>query len=99
MLDDYKLEYEDMNPTLKLSTRKGGKVNKMTKNNTTPEVKQSKKYTKTRGEHFKDLVIVALVVTIIAFIGGMQFQKSHDSEVRNAMAQAQTVATDTQAKK
>lgn len=97
-LDDYQLEYEDQ-PLSKLRiTRKGGKDMKMSKAAKTNE-SPAKVYAKTRGEHFKDMVIVALVVSIIGFVGGMQFQKSHDTEVRNAMAQSQTVATDTPVKK
>lgn len=91
-LDDYPLYYEDQ--PLKISiTRKGGKDSKMSKKSSTPEA-PAKVYAKTRGEHFKDMVIVALVVTIIGFVGGMQFQKSHDTEVRNAMTNTTSVATE-----
>lgn len=62
-----------------------GRVKKMTKQPTTNEaVKASRKYNKTRGEHFKDMVIVALVAAIIAFVGGMHFQNQHDNQVVSA---------------
>lgn len=52
----------------------------------------AKSYNKTRGEHFKDLIIVALVVAIAAFIGGMQFSNKQQAEVRNAVSAAQVAA-------
>jgi len=52
----------------------------------------AKSYNKTRGEHFKDLVIVALVVAIGAFIGGMQFSNRQQTEVKNAVSAVQVAA-------
>ena len=58
-----------------------------------PEVKAPKaKYAKTRGEHFKDLVIAVLVAGIIAFIGGMTFQGRQQDAINTAVKGAQTVA-------
>lgn len=52
----------------------------MSKSTNTPETKPVKKYAKTRGEHYKDIVIAILVTGIIAFVGGAQFQaKQHDA--------------------
>lgn len=66
--------------------------NKMSKAPTTNEApKASRKYSKTRGEHFKDMVIVALVAAIIAFVGGMHFQNNHDTQVVNASKTTQAV--------
>jgi hypothetical protein len=64
-----------------------GRVNKMTKNSTTQEpVKVSKaKYSKTRGEHAKDILIAMLVTGIIAFIGGMHFSNTQHSAVTAAV--------------
>lgn len=56
--------------------------------------KPAKKYSKTRGEHYKDLVIVALVVGIVAFVGGMHFANQHNAETAKAV-QAATVQTTT----
>lgn len=56
--------------------------------NTTPtktEVKTSKKYAKTRGEHYKDIVIAILVASIIAFIGGMHFSNQQNGKIANAV--------------
>ena len=80
-IDSYKLYYEDLPPH---KTRKGGKT-KMTKNTNkqAPTI-----YNKTRGEHIKDMVIVALIVTIVSFIGGVQFQKDQQQAIVNAVAQS-----------
>ena len=89
-LSDYKLHYED----IPQNTRKksGGKDSKMSKSTKAVEA-PAKTYNKTRGEHFKDLVIVALVVGILAFVGGMQFAHGQQQEVDNAVSQAQQTAT------
>lgn len=73
-------------PTTK--TRKGGKGQKMPKT-TASEPKSSKKYAKTRGEHFKDIVIAILITSIIAFVGGMQFAEGNQAEIDRAVKAAQ----------
>lgn len=99
VLDNHKLYYEDMKPPI--NTRKGGKVNKMTKQATVTETpKASKKYAKTRGEHFKDIVIAILVAGVIAFIGGIQFANRQHAQVESAVKAAQADMTaSAQAKK
>lgn len=95
-LEEYPLEFEDIpqkqyNKTT-IKTRKGGKDSKMSK----AEAKQStptKKYAKTRGEHFKDLVIVALVTSIIAFGLGVKFQADRNAEIQSAVKAATASAT------
>lgn len=95
-LDSYQLQYEDINPI----TRKGGKDSKMSKAKQTVEAPVAKSYNKTRGEHFKDLVIVALVVGIIAFVGGMQFAKGNQAQIDKAVnAVTQTEQVSAEAKK
>ena len=42
------------------------RVKSMTKTTNNVEPKSSKKYAKTRGEHYKDIVIAILVTSIIA---------------------------------
>lgn len=80
-LDSYQLHYEDINPT----TRKGGKdIIKMSKAKQTVEA-PAKTYNKTRGEHLKDMLIVALVIGIIAFVGGMQFAEKQNAKVSDAV--------------
>lgn len=92
-LDSFKLEYEQMPFRI---TRKGGKDMKMSKVKTTNEA-PAKVYSKTRGEHFKDMVIVALVVGIIAFGLGFKFNADRNTEMQSAVkaAQTATVSTDT----
>lgn len=69
-------------------------MSKTNNNTTAPEVvKASKKYAKTRGEHFKDIVIAVLITSIIAFVGGMVFANKQNTEVKNAVNAAQSVVT------
>ncbi|CAN5653974.1 hypothetical protein BH23PAT2_BH23PAT2_07640 [soil metagenome] len=82
--DKYKLEFEE----LPKKARKSGRVNKMTKNNN--EAKTSKKYQKTRGEHIKDILIAVLITTVIAFIGGMQFQNQQNAAIDRAVQAVST---------
>jgi hypothetical protein len=90
-LDAYALDFEDM--LFKLSPTAGRISTKMSNKTTTPEaVKAPKaKYSKTRGEHFKDLVITALIVGIIAFVGGVTFQSKQQDAINTAVKGAQTV--------
>lgn len=91
-LDGYPLQFEDM--PLKLS-KTAGRISKQMSQpkSTTTEVKAPKaKYSKTRGEHFKDIVITALIVGIIAFVGGMTFQGKQQDAINTAVKGAQTVA-------
>lgn len=88
-LDSFKLEYEQM--PFRLTRYSGGKDSKMSKQKTTNEV-APKVYAKTRGEHFKDIVIAILVASIIAFIGGMQFAKGNQAEIDRAVSAVQPTA-------
>lgn len=67
--------------------RVGRTFTKMSKNQpTVAEPKAPKqKYAKTRGEHFKDIVIAVLVAGIIAFIGGVVFQAKQQSAIDTAV--------------
>ena len=56
---------------------------------TTEAPKTSKKYAKTRGEHYKDIVIAVLIVGVLSFIGGAVFANKQSAEIRNAVAAAQ----------
>lgn len=81
-------------PVKKLNTRKGGKDNKMSK--TVSEPKIAKSYKKTRGEHFKDIVIAVLVTAVVAFVAGNAHadrqHKATAQAVQQATAQAETPA-------
>lgn len=86
-LDDFQMQYEDM-PLHKLIPRKGGKVSKMTKNTSTEPKATKAKYSKTRGEHVKDILIAVLITGVIAFVGGMHFENSRNAEMQNAVSAA-----------
>lgn len=95
-LEAYKLHYEDITP----STRKGGKdINKMSKSNKSVEASPAKTYNKTKGEHFKDMVIVALVVGIVAFGLGFKFNSDRNAEMQSAVRQATTQVSQSEVKK
>lgn len=80
------MEYE-LTPVKNLIPQKrGGKdINIMSKTTNAPEpTKTGKKYAKTRGEHFKDVVIAILIASIIAFIAGMSFQNKQQDAIQQA---------------
>lgn len=93
-LANYKLEFEDRPLKITPFARMGGKDSKMSKNSTTPEAPKAPKakYSKTRGEHIKDVVIAMLVTGIIAFIGGVSHQSNQQQAIETAVKGAQTVA-------
>ena len=65
---------------------------KMPKSTNNEAPKASKKYAKTRGEHYKDIVIAILVTGIIAFIGGAMFANSNQAKIDAAVSAVQPVA-------
>ena len=81
--------------------RVGRTLTKMSKQTTTqPEVKAPKaKYSKTRGEHFKDIVIAVLITGIIAFVGGMVFQGKQQQAIETAVKGASTQTVEAPVKK
>lgn len=87
LLSEYPLEFEDM-PLRKNPIRVGRTFTKMSKKTSTQEA--PKVYSKTRGEHFKDMVIVALVVGIVAFGLGFKFNADRNAEMQSAVKAAQT---------
>lgn len=64
----------------------------MSKTIQTNEAKPTKSYRKTRGEHYKDIVIAILVTAVIGFVAGMHFSNKHNAEVQSAVKAAQTTA-------
>lgn len=74
--------------------RVGRTFTKMSNKPTTqPEVKAPKaKYSKTRGEHIKDVIIAMLVTGIIAFSAGIWFNEGKHKEIETAVKGAQTAA-------
>lgn len=69
----------------------------MTKSTITEQPKAARKYAKTRGEHYKDMVIVALIAGLIAFVGGMHFSNQQHSQVANAVKNAVAPSVSAQA--
>jgi hypothetical protein len=61
---------------------------KMPNKSITAEPKAAKKYAKTRGEHYKDIVIAVLIAGIIAFVGGMHFSNQQHSQTAQAVKNA-----------
>ena len=57
------------------------------------------KYSKTRGEHFKDIVIAVLITGIIAFVGGMVFQGKQQQAIETAVKGASTQTVEAPVKK
>lgn len=99
-LAEYPLHFEDIpEKQHKISnTRKGGKDNKMSKANKVEA--PAKVYSKTRGEHFKDIVIAILITSVIAFVAGMSFQgKQHDAIDRAVKAVTPSADAQVQVKK
>ena len=94
VLDIFPLYYEELPKT----TRKGGKDSKMSKNTNQVEA-PAKAYNKTRGEHVKDMIIVALVVAIVAFGLGVKFQSDRNAEVQSAVKEATTQQATAEVKK
>lgn len=92
------MEYE-MTPVTK-PYRVGRTFTKMSKQKSTT-TEAPKVYSKTRGEHFKDMVIVALVVGIVAFGLGFKFNADRNAEMQSAVkaAQTATVVAPTEVKK
>ena len=58
--------------------------------------KPKTKYAPSRIEVAKTVMIAVLITAVITFVAGMQFQKSQEAEVRNAV---QAVETELSAKK
>lgn len=48
--------------------------------------KPAKKYAKTRGEHYKDIVIAILIAGILAFVAGMHFANQHNADISKAVS-------------
>lgn len=87
-LAEYPLKFEDIpQKQHKISkARKGGKDSKMSKTTKElPVAKFRKSYSKTRGEHFKDIVITILVTAIVAFVAGSMFADKQQARIDQAV--------------
>lgn len=66
-----------------------GRAKNMPKTSPTNEAsKPAKRYQKTRGEHYKDIVIAMLVTAVIGFIVGMHFSNSQHDQTAQAVKAA-----------
>ena len=84
-LDSFKLNYEELpKRKYKLTDRikKMGKV----KNN-----EQTKSYSKSRGEHFKDIIIAVLITGVIAFVFGARYANNQAATTATAIQAATAV--------
>lgn len=89
VLEGYQVGYIDPHTTtISKSAIERYRRKKMGKEKEVPVAKTRKVYAKTRGEHFKDMVIVALVVGILAFVAGVRYQSNQQTAVNNAVSQA-----------
>lgn len=81
--------------------RVGRTFKKMSQSKSTPEAPKAPKakYSKTRGEHFKDIVIAVLITGIIAFVGGMVFQGKQQQAIETAVKGASTQTVEAPVKK
>jgi anti-sigma-K factor RskA len=78
---NFSLYYED----LPFTTRTGRKDVKMPKTTKEATPKTRKSYSKTRSEHYKDLVIAVLITAIVAFIAGVVFQSKQTDAIVGAI--------------
>ena len=83
VLDGYTLKYEDM-PKKKYNLIKK-ETRKMSKKQEVPTAKVKKSYSKTRAEHYKDIVIAVLVTGIIAFMLGANMQSKQQTALIDAV--------------
>ena len=95
-LEAYTLEFEDV--PFRKPYRVGRTFKKMSNKSNAVEA-PAKTYNKTRGEHIKDMVIVALVVGIVAFGLGFKFNADRNSEMQSAVKAAQTQVSQSEVKK
>lgn len=79
---NFNLFFEDLPKTAKAVGRT--RVNPVSKS-TNEATKPSKKYAKSRAEHYKDIAIFVLVTGIIAFVAGVQVANSNNAQIQEAV--------------
>lgn len=85
-LDTFNLNYEEL-PTKK----RGLKMGKITNNSEVKQAKIRRVYEKSRGEHFKDIVIAVLITGVITFVLGVRYANNQAATTATAI-QAGTAA-------
>jgi hypothetical protein len=71
---------------------------KMSKKQELPTAKLKKSYSKSRAEHYKDVIIAVLVTGIIAFIAGVQFNTGQNKAITAAVNAITPTASATELK-
>lgn len=79
----YLVQYEDL--PAKNNNKIIRKDTKMSKKQEIPTAKTRKAYSKTRGEHYKDILIAVLITGIICFVAGLQFANSNNEAIKAAV--------------
>jgi len=93
----YSMKYEDLPAkNNKIITRKDSKMSK--KKEEMPTAKFKKSYSKSRAEHYKDVIIAVLVTGIIAFIAGVQFNNGQNKAITAAVNAITPTASATELK-
>lgn len=90
-LADHELKFEDL-PQKTYNKKTAKAVGRTEMSKVTSEPKAVKSYKKTRGEHFKDIVITVLVTAIIAFVAGTMFANNQQARIDQAVQSVTTTA-------
>lgn len=100
-LDAYVIKPDNRANYSQIKTPKGRKETEMSNQvQTTGPKPDKKKYNKTRGEHFKDIVIAVLITAVIAFVSGASYANKQNAEIDAAVdAVEKTVNTQAPVKK
>lgn len=83
-LADHELKFEDL-PKKQYNKKTVKAVGRTEMSKTVSEPKIAKRYSKTRGEHFKDIVITILVTAIVAFVAGSVFANKQQARIDQAV--------------
>ncbi len=98
LLDNQKIKLDERRNYSKIKTpKKARKDNKMSEQKTA--VPKKPKYSKTRGEHLKDLLIAILISGIVAFVIGIRYANAQNATVQKAVEAVETVEPATPVKK
>lgn len=96
-LADHELKFEDL-PQKQYNKKTVKAVGRTEMSKTVSEPKVAKSYKKTRGEHFKDIVITILVTAIVAFVAGAMFANKQQAQIDKAVQAVTPKAEATQLK-
>ena len=86
VLDRFNLHYEDIKPKKKILNNL---IIKRWRKMSSKEVK--KVYSKTRGEHIKDIIIAVLITGVITFVLGVRYANNQAATTETAIQAATAV--------